>query len=527
MVFGTMLILATVIVLVDPPRSMKHEMTGHLTPSLTFMPRPLEIEAQTDEEAWRSAEPDETYLDPPPPPLSKKAMQKKRIEAKKRRLKEKGQRLRRRLGIMQSKDGQEVEDDKLADDTDSSIESSDSEYDEEYEEHLRAEYLEPRIFARDRDFARKYALSTHDLLCRYMVKATTAELADDDSVISSILYKMIMDDMWQVLAEMRLDLDHLDGEFGSGLLRQLVEVYGNKVLQNMNWARSTLQELDEWTRHMANTCKILHCSADLAEELAELRASVAELRSRTDSTVSLLSASMAIAQSTRVIEQTSGINKLTELAFVFVPISFVTAAFSMQVRELTESSPPLWTWGVALTSIMVVTYLIRSMIRSPSFRMLGMTIRATIINRYSSHEEASAAKQFGTVSTRAVVKFVCLATVGVSLIMVVVLLLCFAYFMISYGIWMGTAATAMYFIITRWGELAVIIPCFLSLPLSLLGWRLVNFWDKELLDWATRLVERGAVYLSMIVPTKDEVEDDDLAMEGVKTYARQALVLMT
>jgi hypothetical protein len=29
------------------------------------------------------------------------------------------------------------------------------------------------------------------------------------------------------------------------------------------------------------------------------------------------------------------------------------------------------------------------------------------------------------------------------------------------------------------------------------------------------------------IPAKDEVEDDDLAMEGVETYARQTIMLVT
>jgi Mg2+ and Co2+ transporter CorA len=84
-----------------------------------------------------------------------------------------------------------------------------------------------------------------------------------------------------------------------------------------------------------------------------------------------------------VINQTSGINKLTELAFFFIPLSFVTSIFSIQVLEITESPPALRTWGVAILSVSIVTYTIRTMVRSPSVRVLAMQCRLTIMNRFN------------------------------------------------------------------------------------------------------------------------------------------------
>lgn len=515
-----------VIILVDPSRTIKDEKTGQIFPTVTFMPRALEIEAYTEEEAWRTAEPDETYLDPPPHPLSKEALKKEEQEKKKQRLKEKGHRLKERLATVEDGVDDEAKTVNTDDDGDS-YSTDESDYDELYDKQLRAQYEDPRWYTRDRDFARKYALSTHDLLARYLSKVTATQLAQDSSVIPSMLLQTVLDDLWQLLAEMRLDLDHLDGDFGAGLLRQLVELYGNTILQNMNWMRSTLQELDEWVKHLGRPSAVVSYTPDLATELTELRQDLQDLAVRTDKTLTCLMSTMAIAQSTQVIEQTSGINKLTELAFVFVPISFITSAFSMQVWELTEMPPRLWVWGVSLASIVVVTYLIRMMLRSPSFRMFALKCRATVLSRYSSSKAATAAKQFNSVSNRAIVKFAFVVTWALSLALMILVLAGLFFVMVRVGVWAGLIATALYFIITRWPEPVVLIPCFISLVLTLVGARLVWFWGDEIDSWLERKCTEGLEMIVRFIPAKDEVEDDDLAMEGVETYARQTIMLVT
>jgi Mg2+ and Co2+ transporter CorA len=503
---------------------MKDQKTNQVFPAITFMPRALEIDALTDEEARRTADPDETYLDPPPHPMSKEALKQQKQDKKKKEIKEKGHRLKERLATVE--DGIDADAEKAnAEDDESS--SSDSDYDEEYDKKLRAQYEDPRPYVRDRDFARKYALTTHDLLVRYLSKSTAVQLAGDGAFVSSILLQMVLDDTWQLVAELRLELDHLDGDLGAGMLRQLLESYGHTILQNTNWVRATLQDLGEWTKHLAASSKTLSYPADLTEELADLRAELADLANRTEKSITLLTSTMAIAQSTLVIEQTSGINKLTELAFVFIPISFITAVFSMQVRELTETPPRLWIWGVCLAAIVLVTYVIRMVIRSPSFRMFALRCRATALSRYSSTNSATAAKQLSTVGNRAILKFVIAATWAMSLILFVSGLGIVALFVARAGIWLGLIGTAVYFIITRWPDPTVLAVCFVSLPLAVTAWRVAWFWGKEIDGVIIGCITAVANMIERLVPTKDEVEDEDLAMEGVETFARQAIMLVT
>ncbi|KAJ3541339.1 hypothetical protein NM208_g4656 [Fusarium decemcellulare] len=56
-----------------------------------------------------------------------------------------------------------------------------------------------------------------------------------------------------------------------------------------------------------------------------------------------------IQESRKAIYEARGVTKLTRLAFIFIPASFVTAVFSMSVKELNENDgPPIWTWVVVV-----------------------------------------------------------------------------------------------------------------------------------------------------------------------------------
>ena len=96
------------------------------------------------------------------------------------------------------------------------------------------------------------------------------------------------------------------------------------------------------------------------------------------------------------------------------------------------------------------------------------------------------------------------------------------------GLWLGIAATAIYFIVTQWPELAVVIPCFISLALAALGGWTSYYWYDEISDWILVWCYRACEGVKDIFPTRwtlDTVDDDDLAKEGIETYARQAMVL--
>ncbi|KAL3959520.1 hypothetical protein ACCO45_004637 [Purpureocillium lilacinum] len=461
------------------------------------------------------------------PPFSKADLKRQKKEAIKQRLKSK----KLRTDPDQEKDAfaASAPRESAFDDESVSAYTSDEEYDEDYEKELREDYADPKPHSRDRDYARKYSLPTDSLLRRQMSTLSTEAMSDDQSLVTSTLARLILDDFLQLLAEIRLQLDHLDNDISAELYGQLVESIGNSTRQNLSWMRATLQELRDWSDHLSSTV-LIHAHPDITAELAELSLDVKALQARAEQTLNLLLSSMGLAQSSMVIDQTSGINKLTELAFFFVPISFITSVFSMQVSELTSTPPRIWTWGVALSTVVLSTYFIRSSLRSPSVRVAVLHCRATIINRFSSSQASSASRRLNTVGNRAIAKFLFFFICVVGILTTLVVVLSILFILLFGGLWLGTIATALYFIITRWPEPAVLVPCFLSLPLSGLGMYATWYWYDEITDWGEAVVEGSAYVMRRIFPDKwtlEKADDEDLAKEGVNTYARQALILAT
>lgn len=505
---------------------MKNIKTGEITPSLTFMPRAMEFESYSNEELWRTADPDETYLDPAHLLLSKKELRREKRQLTRQRRQEKydkkvEMKKGKKAGALPKEAAVEMDYDSVSSYT------SDSEYNEQYEQNLRDTYKDPTQYTRDRDFARKYALSTTDLIYRYLTKVTASEILEDDSTVPSILTRLYLDDFWQLLSELRLELDHIDGDLGAELHLRLLESVGVTIRQNVGWMRSTLQELREWNNHLKN---VTSQPPELASELADLTAELQDLHARTEQTLNFVIASTGISQSTLVIDQTSGINKLTELAFFFVPLSFITSVFSMQVYELTEAPPKIWVWGLCLALIFIATYIIRSIVRSPSMRLFAMKCRVIMLNRFTPSQATSASRRLHTVGNRAIFKFIFFLVSITTLFIAIVGLFLGILFLLFGGLLAGVAITAIYFIVTRWGELQVVIPCFISLGIAALGTWASYYWLDEISATALALCNRCLYAVKDLFPARwtfDGVDDEDLQREGYETYGRQAVLLAT
>ncbi|KPM40873.1 hypothetical protein AK830_g5725 [Neonectria ditissima] len=508
----------TIILVFDPMRRMRHGTTKEETPSLTFMPRAMEVESYTEDELRRTPDLGETYLDPPPLPITKSELRRKKEELRKQHQQERKARFKRKL--RRDKDDPNApkqEDNPDGYQTDSSY-TSDSELDEEYEQNLRSNYRNPRFHVRERDFARKYSLSTFDLVYRHISTIPTSQLLKDDSLIPAVLTSISLDDHWQLLGELRLVIDQIDADLGADLHVHLVESFGVMTRQNVAWIRSSLQELVDWVEHLGSNSKRLAHSSELAQELEALTADLRSLQTRADQTLNLLVASTSLSQSSLVIDQTAGINKITELAFFFVPLSFITSVFSMQVRELTDAPPRMWTWGLALAVVFLTTYLVRSTLRSPSVRVFAMQCRVVMLNRFTPAHARSSSRQLNTVGNRAIVQFVSffvlICLYGGTLFLFFVLYV----FMATMGIWLGVAGTALYFIVTRWPEAAVLVPCFISIAVAAVGMAISLYWSTEITDVAGGWAERALEWFNESMPSSwiwDAVDDDDLATEGL------------
>ncbi|KAJ0416688.1 hypothetical protein BJY00DRAFT_316568 [Aspergillus carlsbadensis] len=82
-----------------------------------------------------------------------------------------------------------------------------------------------------------------------------------------------------------------------------------------------------------------------------------------NSTLDSIAGALQFMESQRAIMEAESITRLTELAFLFIPLSFAAALFAMQVRELAQAPPVAYFVAFAL-SLSATTYSLRLFARS-------------------------------------------------------------------------------------------------------------------------------------------------------------------
>lgn len=126
-------------------------------------------------------------------------------------------------------------------------------------------------------------------------------------------------------------------------------------------------------------------------KLDDLAGQIDKLIGQVEKAHQALRAELSILESRRGISEAEGVAKLTELAFVFIPLTFDSSLFSMQVKELNDSMPTLSVFVGVCVLFLCLSYGVRLAVRSPVVidrkRDLFLRIRT---------EEALASKQIPT-----------------------------------------------------------------------------------------------------------------------------------
>lgn len=110
---------------------------------------------------------------------------------------------------------------------------------------------------------------------------------------------------------------------------------------------------------------------DISEEIFERAAESLREASIT------LSGSLQFIESHRAITEAEGITRLTELAFLFIPLSFSTSLFSMQIQPLADPVP-VWAFMAFALSLSAFTYLLRLLARSSWLHERKMSLENTV-----------------------------------------------------------------------------------------------------------------------------------------------------
>jgi hypothetical protein len=185
------------------------------------------------------------------------------------------------------------------------------------------------------------------------------------------LFRAIHDDTLSLVGVIQVSLRRIRaGTLQENLMQDRVTFWRN-LLHQLNFS---LTEFDQQLRefvHFAYDSEAHPLSLDPRTELPseklakDIRQTLRGCMELIDKSFDSLRAEMQILDSRRSIAEAESVSKLTELAFVFIPLSCVASIFSMQVHEL-DGGVPLYQAVVVAMAFIVVAYAIRLSIRSSS-----------------------------------------------------------------------------------------------------------------------------------------------------------------
>lgn len=170
-----------------------------------------------------------------------------------------------------------------------------------------------------------------------VVKDSTAVGAADmgsSSTFVNLLFHFMVNDWTSVLREMDKFLDEVDTLMSDNDTLQKKLVTWRIVLGS--WRKNLVDDSEK----IRTTLAAIKQQETIGEQsigsfnssFGELLNHVEGLKDRTERTFGALMSSIAIVESQRAISQAESISRLTELAFLFIPLGFATSTFGMQIQ---------------------------------------------------------------------------------------------------------------------------------------------------------------------------------------------------
>ncbi|KAJ5173162.1 Mg2+ transporter protein CorA-like/Zinc transport protein ZntB, partial [Penicillium capsulatum] len=123
------------------------------------------------------------------------------------------------------------------------------------------------------------------------------------------------------------------------------------------------------------------------QEMLDLSKEIDQMCARLRQVSNLLTSNMGLLDSRRSIDEAHAVSRLTELAFLFVPLSFATSIFGMQIQPFDGPVPVRIFIGVAV-GVTAFAYLVRMTSRSQWFSYAKATTKHGIQRYAESHSLA-------------------------------------------------------------------------------------------------------------------------------------------
>ncbi|KAF1962844.1 hypothetical protein CC80DRAFT_98823 [Byssothecium circinans] len=176
------------------------------------------------------------------------------------------------------------------------------------------------------------------------------------------LLRAIHDDTLSLVDILRVSLGHIrEATMNENLMQQRVGFWRN-LLHHLNFS---LDEIDQQMREFVHFAyepdvRTEPTSRKLATDTRQMLRNCMDLIDRSSDS---LRAEMQIVDNRRSIAEAESISKLTELAFVFIPLSFVGSVYGVDFRGV-DHGVPVYQFAVVAVAFVVVAYAVRLSIRS-------------------------------------------------------------------------------------------------------------------------------------------------------------------
>lgn len=187
----------------------------------------------------------------------------------------------------------------------------------------------------------------------------------------------LLEQIYRILDEINVDvMDETKMEDRLALWRQLI----NRAQQELPELKSSMKRFATFFKaHNSPYTSGQTVDPPLSDtpEFEQLLDDIARMTERLQKTSESLTSNMSLLESRRSIEEAHAVTRLTELAFIFIPLSFSASIFGMQVQSF-ANPVPIWYFFVVATVATTFSYTMRLVMRSQSFNKLNADIRYDI-----------------------------------------------------------------------------------------------------------------------------------------------------
>lgn len=203
------------------------------------------------------------------------------------------------------------------------------------------------------------------------------------------IFRIIKQDTLTLLNQLRQVFDEIDIEILDdakmkdrlGLWRQII----NRAQRELPELKSSMEPFIEFLINLhplSSPMEIAAMRLEVRQDIQELWKNIDHIIDRLQRTSASLTSNMGLLDSRRSIEEAHAVARLTELAFIFVPMSFAASVFGMQIEPF-ANPVPIGNFFIVAIVVTAFAYLMRMTMRSDWLIDLKATVRNDV-RRYAA-----------------------------------------------------------------------------------------------------------------------------------------------